>query len=71
MARDKYSRQVSVLIFGLIAGLLSQNLVIPVMSAATLGDQKTYYSPDPHSGKSHHGGKKISNYMCGLSIKKY
>lgn len=57
MAGDKY-RQVSLLIFGLIAGLLSQNLVIPVLSAATQ-EQKTYYSPDPHGGKSHHGGKKM------------
>ncbi|XP_074378833.1 uncharacterized protein LOC141720363 isoform X5 [Apium graveolens] len=57
MARVLY-RQVSLLIFGLIAGLLSQNLVFPVMSAATLEDQKTYYSPDPHGGKSHHGDKK-------------
>ncbi|WOG99969.1 hypothetical protein DCAR_0519325 [Daucus carota subsp. sativus] len=53
MARDKY-RQVSLLVFGLIAGLISQNLVIPVMSAATLEDQKTYYSPDPHGGNSSH-----------------
>ncbi|KAJ7960688.1 Protodermal factor 1 [Quillaja saponaria] len=39
----------SLFLLSLLAGLLSQNLVIPVMSAS-FEDQKNYYSPDPHAG---------------------
>ncbi|KAL6286913.1 hypothetical protein ACE6H2_011303 [Prunus campanulata] len=43
------SRVASLFIWTLVAGMISQNLVIPVMSS-TVEDQKTYYSPDPHAG---------------------
>ena len=44
------SKQVSALVFTLLAGLLSQSLLIPVLSTS-IADQKSYYSPpDPHSG---------------------
>ncbi|KAK6917967.1 hypothetical protein RJ641_016389 [Dillenia turbinata] len=51
------------LVFVMVIGLLSQNFMVPVL-AATFGDQKNYYSPDPHAitppGGSHrtpsHGG---------------
>ncbi|KAI4306030.1 hypothetical protein L6164_029344 [Bauhinia variegata] len=50
----KRSNGASLLLWTLLAGLLSQNLVIPVMST-TIEDQKNYYSPDPHSGSPHKG----------------
>ncbi|KAK6919660.1 hypothetical protein RJ641_015564 [Dillenia turbinata] len=34
-------------VFVMVIGLLSQNLMVPVL-AATFEDQKNYYSPDPH-----------------------
>ncbi|KAA0054578.1 hypothetical protein IC582_026434 [Cucumis melo] len=44
------SKQASALLFTLLAGLLSQSLLIPVLSTS-ITDQKSYYSPpDPHSG---------------------
>ncbi|XP_038900371.1 protodermal factor 1-like [Benincasa hispida] len=45
------TKQASVLLFTLLAGLLSQSLLIPVFSTS-IADQKSYYSPpsDPHSG---------------------
>ncbi|KAF8391153.1 hypothetical protein HHK36_023454 [Tetracentron sinense] len=46
------SKNVSLFMWVLLAGLLSQNLVIPVMSIS-FEDQKTYYTPDPHPGSSH------------------
>ncbi|CAN6701549.1 unnamed protein product [Malus baccata var. baccata] len=46
------SNAASLFLWTLVAGLLSQNLIIPVMSSA-VQDQKTYYSPpDPHSGST-------------------
>ncbi|KAL9394694.1 hypothetical protein Peur_013979 [Populus x canadensis] len=43
------SNQAPMLMWVLVAGLLSHNLVFPVL-ATTFEDQKTYYSPpDPHS----------------------
>ncbi|XP_062009012.1 protodermal factor 1 [Rosa rugosa] len=47
----------SLFIWALVAGMLSHNLVIPVMST-TLEDQKNYYTPDPGAGTppSGHGG---------------
>ncbi|KAI4306028.1 hypothetical protein L6164_029344 [Bauhinia variegata] len=56
----KRSNGASLLLWTLLAGLLSQNLVIPVMST-TIEDQKNYYSPDPHSGSPHKG---LSNSLC-------
>ncbi|KAL2496678.1 protodermal factor 1-like [Forsythia ovata] len=46
----KRSKHASMLLWATVAALLTQNLVIPVMSSATFEDQKTYYSPDPHTG---------------------
>ncbi|KAI3457078.1 hypothetical protein Pfo_013741 [Paulownia fortunei] len=43
------SRQASLLLWTAVAALLSQNLVIAVMSAASFEDQKNYYSPDPNA----------------------
>uniref|UniRef100_A0A5B6YL83 Putative protodermal factor 1 n=1 Tax=Davidia involucrata TaxID=16924 RepID=A0A5B6YL83_DAVIN len=48
MERER-SKQASLLLWTLLAGLLSQNLLIPVMSTS-VEDQKNYYSPDPHTG---------------------
>ncbi|XP_061369830.1 protodermal factor 1-like isoform X7 [Gastrolobium bilobum] len=45
----KRSNPAFLTMFTLLAGLLSQNLVIPVIST-TVEDQKNYYSPDPHAG---------------------
>ncbi|WOH05573.1 hypothetical protein DCAR_0624992 [Daucus carota subsp. sativus] len=75
MAREK-SKQASLLIFTLITGLLSQSLVIPVMSAASFQDKKCCNpSGDPHSGSHHspsHGsggshGHKSSSHGHGSS----
>ncbi|KAI4308076.1 hypothetical protein L6164_031188 [Bauhinia variegata] len=56
----KRSNRASLLMWALLAGLLSQNLIIPVMST-TIDDQKNYYSPDPHSGTPSTG---LSNSLC-------
>ncbi|XP_004303856.1 PREDICTED: protodermal factor 1 [Fragaria vesca subsp. vesca] len=56
MMRNKASS--SLFIWALVAGMLSHNLVIPVMST-TFEDQKNYYTPDPGTGTpppSGHGG---------------
>ncbi|KAK1388769.1 Protodermal factor 1 [Heracleum sosnowskyi] len=55
MAKEK-SKQASLLIFTLITGLLSQSLVIPVVSTASFDDKKCCNNPsgDPHGGGSHH-----------------
>ncbi|KAL6137213.1 hypothetical protein ACLB2K_062505 [Fragaria x ananassa] len=56
MMRNKTSS--SLFIWALVAGMLSHNLVIPVMST-TFEDQKNYYTPDPSTGTpppSGHGG---------------
>ncbi|XP_052177237.1 protodermal factor 1 [Diospyros lotus] len=50
MAREKRNKQTSPLFWSLIAGLLSQSLLIPVMSITSLQDQKNYYTPDPNAG---------------------
>ncbi|KAK2978471.1 hypothetical protein RJ640_003225, partial [Escallonia rubra] len=58
------SKQASVLIWALAATLLSQNLVVSVMSAATVGDQKTYYpSPDPHAGSP----PTVASFSCTVN----
>ncbi|KAG5544813.1 hypothetical protein RHGRI_017308 [Rhododendron griersonianum] len=50
MERER-NKQVSLLLLTLVAGLLSQNLLVPVMSITSVDDQKNYYySPDPHAG---------------------
>lgn len=36
--------------FTLLAGLISQNLIIPVIAITTIEDQKNYYTPDPNAG---------------------
>ncbi|KAL8088345.1 uncharacterized protein LOC141695065 [Apium graveolens] len=51
MAKEK-SKQATLLIFTLITGLLSQSLVIPVVSTESFGDKKC--CNDPHGGGSHH-----------------
>ncbi|KAF5948342.1 hypothetical protein HYC85_014299 [Camellia sinensis] len=64
MERERNIQQTSLLMWTLVAALLSQNLLIPVKSIISADDQKNYYSPDPHTGtppsRSHgsppHGG---------------
>ncbi|XP_011026338.1 PREDICTED: protodermal factor 1-like [Populus euphratica] len=53
------SKQASVLMWVLAAGLLSHNLAFPVL-ATTFGDQKNYYSPDPHSRSPPSGGSSVN-----------
>ncbi|KAJ4822529.1 hypothetical protein Tsubulata_029559 [Turnera subulata] len=43
------SKQASLWVCFMVAGLLSQSLVIPVTGRA-IEDQKNYYPPDPHAG---------------------
>ncbi|KAE9590548.1 hypothetical protein Lal_00023204 [Lupinus albus] len=47
---DRKISHVSLTMFAMLAGLLSQNLVIPVMCTTTVQDQKNYYSPNPQAG---------------------
>ena len=49
MERER-NKQASPFITILVAALLSQNLLIPVI-ATSVEDQKNYYSPDPHAGR--------------------
>ncbi|EXB92424.1 hypothetical protein L484_021408 [Morus notabilis] len=51
----KSIRMSSLLLWSLVAALVSQNLLIPVMSAS-FEDQKNYYTPDPHVGTPPSGG---------------
>ncbi|KAJ8532219.1 hypothetical protein K7X08_012142 [Anisodus acutangulus] len=44
------SKQSFLILWAAFAALLSQNLVIPVMSSASFEEQKNYYTPDPHIG---------------------
>ncbi|KAJ1377246.1 hypothetical protein SESBI_49101 [Sesbania bispinosa] len=46
---ERKRSHVSLTLFAVLVGLVSQNLVIPVISTK-VEDQKNYYSPDPHSG---------------------
>lgn len=57
----------SLFIWALVAGMLSQNLVIPVVST-TVEDQKNYYPPDPHAGTppSGHGGSPHGGLFFSL-----
>ncbi|KAK7259082.1 hypothetical protein RIF29_24678 [Crotalaria pallida] len=47
---ERKTSHVSLTILAMLAALLSQNLVIPVMCSTTVEDQKNYYTPDPHTG---------------------
>lgn len=51
------NKEGSVVMWALVAALLCQNLIIPVMGSSSVEDQKTYYSPDPH----HAGTPPISH----------
>ncbi|CAA2971567.1 Hypothetical predicted protein [Olea europaea subsp. europaea] len=64
---QKRNKHAPVLLWAIMAALVAQNLVIPVVSSATFEDQKTYYSPDPttgtpptgfHTPPSHGGGHR-------------
>ncbi|KAG8386738.1 hypothetical protein BUALT_Bualt03G0180300 [Buddleja alternifolia] len=49
MKRRNQASSLPLLLWAAVAALLSQNMVIPVMSAANFEDQKNYYSPDPNA----------------------
>ncbi|KAL9319704.1 hypothetical protein ACSQ67_011543 [Phaseolus vulgaris] len=49
----------SLTMLAMLVGLLSQSLVIPVMSI-TVEDQKNYYTPDPHAGTP----PQVSPILC-------
>ncbi|CAK9160227.1 unnamed protein product [Ilex paraguariensis] len=66
MEREK-SNQASLLMWALVAAFLSQNLLISVMSTASVEDQKTYYSPDPHAGSHHRGSHRSPPHGSGGS----
>lgn len=60
------NEQVSLLLLTLVAGLLSQNLMIPVMSITSVDDQKNYYSsPDPHAGTPPTGSHRSPPHGSG------
>ncbi|XP_027344073.1 protodermal factor 1 [Abrus precatorius] len=50
---ERKRSHVSLTMFAMLVALLSQNLVIPVIST-TVEDQKNYYTPDPHSPSGSH-----------------
>jgi len=50
----------SLTMLAMLVGLLSQSLVIPVMSI-TVEDQKNYYTPDPSAGSPPSG---FSDSLC-------
>ena len=52
MERKSMKTMPSLLLCSLVAAVLSQSLLIPVMSSNTFDDQKNYYSHDPHTGGS-------------------
>ncbi|RVW39652.1 Protodermal factor 1 [Vitis vinifera] len=56
MERER-NKQASPFITILVAALLSQNLLIPVI-ATSVEDQKNYYSPDPHAGRPPSGSHR-------------
>ncbi|KAM3302060.1 protodermal factor 1 [Capsicum chacoense] len=49
MAKER-SKRSSLILWAAFAALLSQNLVVPVVSSASFEEQKNYYIPDPHTG---------------------
>jgi len=57
----------SLTMLAMLLGLLSQSLVIPVMSI-TVEDQKNYYTPDPHAGNPPSG---FSDSLCNPLTKVY
>ncbi|KAL9395918.1 hypothetical protein Peur_010171 [Populus x canadensis] len=60
------SKQASMLMWVLAAGLLSHNLAFPVL-ATTFEDQKNYYSPDPHSRSPPSGSHRTPSHGSGGS----
>nr|XP_016463041.1 PREDICTED: protodermal factor 1-like [Nicotiana tabacum] len=50
MMEKQRSKQSSLILWAAFAALLSQNLVIPVMSTASFEEQKNFYIPDPTIG---------------------
>ena len=64
MERER-NKQASPFITILVAALLSQNLLIPVI-ATSVEDQKNYYSPDPHAGRPPSG-----IFLLSLSFKHF
>ncbi|XP_022773771.1 protodermal factor 1-like [Durio zibethinus] len=67
MERER-SKQVSLFMWILVAGLLFQNLVIPVTSFS-LEEQKNYYhpAPDPHTGTPASGSHGTPSHSSGGS----
>lgn len=63
---EKMERKISYVsfsMFALLVGLLSQNLVVSVMST-TVEDQKNFYTTDPHSGNPSAGfTDSLCNYL--------
>ena len=57
----------SMLLWSLVAALVSQNLLMPVMSAS-FEDQKNYYTPDPHIGTPPSGLSLFSNLILSEKI---
>ncbi|XP_071905060.1 protodermal factor 1-like [Coffea arabica] len=55
MERKRSKLQASLLLWATVAVLLSQNLLVSAISAATVEDQKNYYPPDPNAGTPHTG----------------
>lgn len=56
----KRSSHASLIVCTLLTGLISQNLVIPVIST-TIEDQTNHYTPDPHAGSP---PTSLSNSLC-------
>jgi hypothetical protein len=65
------SNQAPMLMWVLVAGLLSHNLAFPVL-ATTFEDQKNYYSPpDPHSRSPPSGLHPSLSLSLSLSLSIY
>ncbi|PON69424.1 hypothetical protein PanWU01x14_088650 [Parasponia andersonii] len=52
MERKSMKNMPSLLLWSLVAALLSQGSLIPAMPSTSFDDQKNYYSHDPHTGGS-------------------
>ncbi|KAL2483480.1 protodermal factor 1 [Forsythia ovata] len=61
----KQCKLASLLLWTTAAALLSQNMVVPVRSAATFEDQKNYYSPDQNSGTPPTGSHSPPSHGSG------
>ncbi|XAR52788.1 hypothetical protein NMG60_11021045 [Bertholletia excelsa] len=66
MGREK-SKHPGLVVWTLAVGLLSQYLLIPVMSVESLEDEKNYYSPDPHAGSPPTGSNSRPPHGSGGS----